>query len=453
MAKFLSDIRKQKMENQNAEALEKIRQQFETGPYPRVSLETSCKDNYNLLYYHNYATPFYLRNQKVIDTKDKIILDAGCGTGYKALALAEANPEAKIIGIDISPKSVELAKARLEYHGFNDAEFYVLSIEDLPSLGMQFDYINCDEVLYLLREPAIGLQAMKAVLKPAGIIRANLHSSLQRFNYYRAQEMFKMMGLMDGNPGEMEISIVRDLMQALKNTVLLKAKTWKSDREDDSEFFMMNYLFQEDKGYTITEMFSAIETAGLEFISMVNWRQWELMDLFEDRENLPVFLAMSLPELSVEERLHLFELFHPVHRLLDFWCGHPNAASSFVPVNEWQDTDWQSAMVHLHPQLRNSQLKDYLSQCVNSLRPFQISRDVPLPTINPVNIGSSLAACLVPLWDEPQPVTSLVQRWLQIRPVDPMTLESISQQRAFDEIKELLTSLEAFLYVLLERCD
>ena len=441
------------MENKTAEFMEKIRQQFETGPYPRTPLETSCKENYALLYYHNYATPFYLRNQQVIDTKDKIILDAGCGTGYKALALAEANPNAKIVGIDISPKSVELAKARLEYHGFNDAEFHVLSIEDLPSLGMQFDYINCDEVLYLLPNPAIGLQAMKSVLKPAGIIRANLHSSLQRVYYYRTQEMFKMMGLMDDNPGEMEISIVRDMMQSLKKEVRLKAKVWDESRENDSQFFMANYLLQEDKGYTIPEVFTAIKTADLEFINMVNWRQWELMDLFEDWENLPVFLAMSLPELAVEERLHLFELLNPTHRLLDFWCGHPNPASSFVPLDEWQDADWRSARVHLHPQLRNSQLKEYLSQCVNSLRPFQISRDVPLPTINPVNIGSSLAACLVPLWDEPQPVTALVQRWLQIRPVDPMSLESISQQRAFDEIKELLTSLEAFLYVLLERCD
>jgi SAM-dependent methyltransferase len=441
------------MENQNLESLEKIRQQFDTGPYPRVPLEISCKDNYNLLYYHNYATPFYLRNQQVIDPKDKIILDAGCGTGYKALALAEANPNAKIVGIDISPKSVELAKARLEYHGFNNAEFYVLSIEDLPSLGMQFDYINCDEVLYLLPEPAIGLQAMKSVLKPEGIIRANLHSSNHRVCYYRAQKMFKMMGLMDGNPGELEISIVRDMMKALKDNVQLKAITWKENKQDNPEFFLANYLLQEDKGYTITEMFAAIQTADLEFISMVNWRQWDLMDLFEDRENLPVFLAMSLPELSVEERLHLFELLNPIHRLLDFWCGHVNAGSTFVPVTEWQDADWGSARVHLHPQLRNSQLKEYLSQCVNSLRPFQISRDVPLPTINPVNIGSSVAACLVPLWDEPQPVTTLVQRWLQIRPVDPMTLESISQQRAFDEIKELLTSLEALLYVLLDRCD
>ena len=119
-------------------------------------------------------------------------------------------------------------------------------------------------------------------------------------------------------------------------------------------------------------MFAAMKTADLEFISMVNWRQWELIDLFEDWENLPVFLGMSLPELSAENRLHLFELLHPVHRLLDFWCGHPNNGSSFVSVDDWQDADWRSAKVYLHPQLRNLQLKNYLNQCVTDHQSFQI---------------------------------------------------------------------------------
>ncbi len=441
------------MENHNAESLEKIRQQFEANPDFRVPFEKSLKQDYDLLFYHNLLTAYYLRNQKITSSKDKIILDAGCGTGYKALALAEANPEAKIIGIDISPKSVEIAKARLEYHGFNDAEFYVLSIEDLPSLGMQFDYINCDEVLYLLPEPAIGLRAMKSVLKPEGIIRANLHSAIARVYYYRAQEIFKMMGLMDGNPGDLEISIVRDTMKALKDPVQIKAMTWSEDKENNPELLMMNYLLQEDKGYTIPEMFAAIETSDLEFISMVNWRHWELMDLFEDWENLPVFLAMSLPELSAEDRLHLFELLHPRHRLLDFWCGHPQNRCSFVPISEWQEADWRSARVHLHPQLRNPQLKEYLIACVTDHQSFEISRDVPHPTINPVIIGSDIGACLLPLWDAPQPVTTLVQRWIQIRPMDPIGLVPVSEEKAFEEITKLLTDLEAFLYVLLERCD
>jgi ubiquinone/menaquinone biosynthesis C-methylase UbiE len=316
------------MDNNAAELRKKIHQQFDTGPYPRTPLETSPKHDAKSLYIHNLANPYYLRNKKVIQTEGKVILDAGCGSGYKSLILAEANPGAKIVGIDLSEKSVELARQRLDYHGFDNTEFHVISIEELPHLGLSFDYINCDEVLYFFPDPSIGLQAMKSVLKPDGIIRTNLHSLLQRFYYYRAQEVYKFMGLMDDNPEDLEMELVREIMKNLNDKVLLKVVTWNSKFETDDERLLMNHLLQGDKGFTITEIFSALRTAELEFISMVNWRQWNLMSLFKEPENLPAFLAMSLPETTVEEQLHLYELLNPVHRLLDFWCGHPNQGQS-----------------------------------------------------------------------------------------------------------------------------
>ncbi|NET62717.1 MAG: class I SAM-dependent methyltransferase, partial [Symploca sp. SIO2E6] len=44
------------MENQASDIWEKVRQQFDTGPYPRIPLETSPKDNPGLLYIHNLVT-------------------------------------------------------------------------------------------------------------------------------------------------------------------------------------------------------------------------------------------------------------------------------------------------------------------------------------------------------------------------------------------------------------
>ena len=431
---------------------EKIRQQFDTGPYPRIPLEKSPKNDVISLYIHSLVNPYYLRNQKVIEAEGKLILDAGCGTGYKSLVLAEANPRAKIIGVDLSEKSVELARKRLQYHGFDNTEFHVISIEDLPSLGLSFDYINCDEVLYLFPEPAIGLQAMKSVLKPDGIIRANLHSSLQRRYYYRAQEVFKLMGLMDENPEEMEIELVRDIMNSLKDQVELKAITWRPELATDTERILMNYLFQGDKGFTIPEMFSALRIAELEFISMVNWRQWNLMALFKEPENLPAFLAMSLPETSIEEQLQLFELLHPTHRLLDFWCGHPNQGQSFIPVSEWTLSDWQTAQVYLVPQLKTPEIKQELVRCVTQLKQFEISQKLAISD-KPVSVDSTIAACLLPLWDEPQSMKSLVERWQQLRSVHPVTLEPTTEVEAWELVISALATLESLGYVLLERCS
>lgn len=439
------------MDNQAIELREKIRQQFDTGPYPRMPLEKSPKDDAVLLYIHSLVNPYYLRNQKVIDTRGKLILDAGCGTGYKSLVLAEANPGAKIVGVDISEKSVELARERLHHHGFDNTAFQVCSIEELPQLGIMFDYINCDEVLYLFPDPAVGLEAMKSVLKPGGIIRANLHSSLQRVYYYRVQEVFKMMGLMDENPEELEINLVREIMKSLRDQVQLKAVAWSPEIEADEERILMNHLFQGDKGYTVTEMFSAMKAVDLEFISMVNWRQWNLMALFKEPENLPAFLAMSLPETTVEEQLRLFELLNPTHRLLDFWCSHPNQGQSFLPVAEWTLSDWQEAQVHLVPQLRTLKVKEELIRCITQLKQFEISQYLAIPE-KPVSLDSNVAVCLLPLWEKSQPMKTLVEHWQKIRPMHPVTLEPTIAEEAFNVVRQLLAKLESLGYVLMERC-
>jgi len=437
------------MENQESDLIEQIRQQFDYAPYPRIPLEQSPESEYELLYLHNLVTAYYFRNRKVINTEGKLILDAGCGSGYKSLVLATANPGAKIVGIDLSEQSVKLARHRLEYHGFENAEFYAIKIEELPSLGLQFDYINADEVLYLLPDAVAGMQAMKSVLKPDGIIRTNLHSSNGRAGVFRAQAVFKTMGLMNGSPGEVEIEIVRETMEALQDEVGLKAFTWNSDRAQDEGWIMANYLLVGDKGCTIPELFALLRATDLEFINMVAWRRWDLMDLFKDPDDLPPFLAMSLPEASVEEQLHLFDLLHPLHRLFDFWCGNPGT-QAFVPVAEWTEADWQSARVHLHPQLRTSQAREDLSNCIASDTPFEISRYIIVPTLAPIAIDCTIAACLLPLWDGPQSAVSLAEKWLQSGVEPAVNLEPAAQETAFDQVKELLTRLEVFLYVLLE---
>ena len=442
------------MNEQSAELLEKIRQQFNSTPYLNVPLDLSPKYNSSLLYAQNFITPYYLRNQAFPVAEGKVILDAGCGAGFKSLILAEANPGAKIVGIDLSHESVDLAKQRLQFHGFRDAEFIVASIEDLPSLGFTFDYINCDEVLYLLPDAAKGLQAMKAVLKPEGIIRANLHSSTQRGDYFRSQQFFKLLGLMNGNPGDLEIEIARKTFESLKDGVDLKVKVWQEAAQqgdvEEKDWILANYLLQGDKGYTIVDLFAALQIADLEFISTVNWCDWEIVHLFKDAENLPLFWAMSLPEISIEQRLQLFELLHPTSRLLDFWCGHPEKTRDYEPVAAWTEEKWQTVKVQLHPQLRNSQLRENLIHSIEHHQPFNLGGYLPGLSKKIVTLESTVAATLLPLWDEPQTVTALVERSRQIQPLNPVTLEPRTPAAILNDVMTLLINLEVFLYVLLE---
>ena len=435
----------------SSEIVEKIRQQYESEPYPNFPIERSAKEETNVLPLYNIVTSYYIRNQKVTSSEGKVILDAGCGSGYKALILAEANPGARIVGVDLSPKSIEMARERLKYHKFENFEFHAMPLEELPSLGLEFDYINNDEVLYLLPDTLAGLKAMKSVLKPEGIIRTNLHSAYQRAGFFRAQKFCQTLGLMDGNPDDFEVGILKETMDALKNVVNLKQTTWGANTQKNARVSLMNHLLQGDKGFTIPEMFTLLEAAGLEFIQMLNPRQWDVTELFQNPDDLPAFWAMSLPGLTVEEQLHLYELLHPVHRLIDFWCGHPNQAQPSTPVEEWSNEDWQTARVYLHPQLQTEKVKAAMLEGMNQINSVEMSQYLPMPGLSGVWVDSSTIACLLPLWEESQSMVAMVQRWHQLRPVDSTSLEPISQESAFATVRDILSTMVGFGFVLVER--
>lgn len=439
------------MEVQNADLLEKIRQQFNSLPYPNVPIEQSPQHDANALYIHNLITPFYLRNQTLIDSRQVAILDVGCGSGYKTLTLAEANPGATVVGIDLSEKSLELARQRLHYYGFTQAQFHALPLDQIAQLGLEFDYINCDEVLYLMPDLVPALATLKAVLKPKGILRGNLHGLYQRQHYFRAQDLFALMGLMQGNPSEPEINTVLETLQAFKDGVPLKRETWKPQdaAKHPQEYVLMNFLFQGDQGYTIPDLFAALREADLEFICMVNQRHWDLRTLFQNPQDLPAFWQTALPQLSIEERLQIFELIAPVHRLLDFWCGHLGQTQSWQMPQNWQLSDWQTAQVQIHPQLQTASAKADLIEAIQQQRSVELNRHLAAPVTTPVMLNPYLAACLLPLWDAPLRFPALVQRGLKVRSRDPITLKPTNPHQTSQELRDALIHLELYSYILL----
>ncbi|MGG6296655.1 class I SAM-dependent methyltransferase [Leptolyngbya sp. AN02str] len=433
--------------------LEKIRQQFNVLPYPNIPLDKSPKEDYESLFIHNVVTPHYLHFRKVPDPQNMLILDAGCGSGYKSLILAEANPGATIVGVDLSEESVKLAKVRLDYYGFNDAQFHAMPIEEVSSLGLQFDYINCDEVLYLVPNPPLVLESLRAVLKPHGILRTNLHSAAQRGAYYRAQELFRMMGLMDHAPDDAEIKVATQTMQALKPEVIARMQSWQ-DRfatPDGKSDILANLLLLGDKGFTVPQAVELLDAAGLEFVRMVAWRRWEVADLFEQPDDLPDFWALVLGQASPLQRAMILELMHPVNRLIDFWCvGQEAIALAGTPVDDWSEEQWSRAMVHLHPQIKTEKAKQGLIEAVRAKRDFEISSYIPLPAFGPVYLDGAIAAALLPLWDGPQSIHTLAERYRVLHPVNPITLEALTSEEAFAVVQDTLNRLDAFLYVLLE---
>ncbi|GAB4352124.1 MAG: class I SAM-dependent methyltransferase [Cyanophyceae cyanobacterium] len=434
--------------------VDKVRQQFDGTPYPWLPMDTDPQKCRHLFLSHCAATAFYARDRHLdhLSVGDELsILDVGCGSGFKGLLLAHANPGARVLGIDISGKSIELAQERAEFQGMADAlEFRVMDIADLAKLEERFDYINCDEVLYLLPDPAAALAAMKAALKPQGIIRTNLHNRYQRSTVYDAQDCLQRLAMWDWPDQRQGIETVEAWLNALDPSLGI-ARMWQphqnKDVEDRAEVVMANLLLQGDRGFSVLDMAQLLAAADLHLARMVEPQDWDVLGLFRDRKALPEPLPERLATLDQFEKMHLHELLSPSNRLIDFWCS-PVPARDRADAATWTDADWGAHAVALHPLLHTPEFQEQLFDAARTLKPLDLRKLFPV-THGMTVVSSQLTPALVPLLDGPQSRDRLLQRLLEVYPLNPVTGEATDRDRLKTALTTAIVDLEAAGYLLL----
>lgn len=119
------------------------------------------------------------------------ILVAGCGTGAEAFALRHRFPNADIVGVDFSARSLAVAEAwqrrrrRLRPVRFIEADLQASS--GLPrSVGRGFDLVSCHGVLTYLPHPERGLANLARCLSPDGALYLGVNGSSHRSVALRA---------------------------------------------------------------------------------------------------------------------------------------------------------------------------------------------------------------------------------------------------------------------------
>lgn len=98
------------------------------------------------------------------------VLEAGCGVGAQTVILARKSPQTQFTSVDISPTSVEAAKAAVMRAGFGNVTLQVADLFHLPFAEASFDHVFVCFVLEHLSRPLEVLQALGRVLKPGGTL-------------------------------------------------------------------------------------------------------------------------------------------------------------------------------------------------------------------------------------------------------------------------------------------
>ena len=99
-----------------------------------------------------------------------LVLEAGCGVGAQTVALARRSPDARFTSIDISPKSIDAARRKVEDAELANVRFQQAGIFALPFPAQSFDHVFVCFVLEHLPRPAQALLTLKEQLRLGGTI-------------------------------------------------------------------------------------------------------------------------------------------------------------------------------------------------------------------------------------------------------------------------------------------
>ena len=103
------------------------------------------------------------------------ILDVATGRGAVLFPLARiAGPTGRIVGIDISSKMLEAARADTQVRGFKEIDLQLMDAEKLEFPDDTFDIVSCGFALFFFPSLSKTLAEFRRVLKPGGKLAVSI---------------------------------------------------------------------------------------------------------------------------------------------------------------------------------------------------------------------------------------------------------------------------------------
>lgn len=138
---------------------------------------TSREESLNHFYWRSDQYINYLNLMPVSGLDGKVVLDYGCGPGNDLIGFIEYSKPLRLIGADVSGRSLEMAKKRVAIHG-GEVEFVKLDEKNtvLPLASCSVDYIHSSGVLHHVYNLEPTLLELFRVLRPGGQLRVMVYN-------------------------------------------------------------------------------------------------------------------------------------------------------------------------------------------------------------------------------------------------------------------------------------
>lgn len=238
-----------------------VRIQYEENPYPRWTQVASA---YTLRSLDSFMRErFPLSAYRPLGKPRLDYLIAGCGTGRQVAAVMQAFDNIDVTAIDLSLASLGYAKRKTDALGLK-VDYGQADILELGSLGRKFDVVDSGGVLHHMRDPAAGWRELVSLLRPNGLMRIALYSTMARNDVAAVRRFLAVRNL---QPTPDDIRRGRAALVAMPDATPERNVTQGRDFATMSE--CRDLLFHvEEHTFTLAEIGGFLDANGLDLIAL-----------------------------------------------------------------------------------------------------------------------------------------------------------------------------------------
>ena len=222
---------------------------------------------------------------------DLDILIAGCGTNQAAV-LAYNNPAAKVVAVDVSQPSLDHQQHLKDQHDLRNLELRRLPIEELWTLGLDFDLVISTGVLHHMADPLVGMKALAECLRPDSVAAIMLYGKYGRIGVELLETIFQDLDLRQDNAS---VQIVEETVDALPEDHAVSSYLHQARDLQADAALVDTFLHGRKRNYTVDECVELVDSAGLDFQGWFHKTPYDPHEMFVAPSEF-VTIANTLPE-------------------------------------------------------------------------------------------------------------------------------------------------------------
>jgi SAM-dependent methyltransferase len=137
----------------------------------------SANESLEYFYWRNDQYVGYIDLLPVIGQEGKVVLDFGCGPGHDLVGFGLFSRPRRLVGVDVSPRSLDEARRRLALHAI-EAELVCQPERQivLPLDDGAVDYVHCSGVLHHIADREGTLKELRRVVHRDGEMRVMVYN-------------------------------------------------------------------------------------------------------------------------------------------------------------------------------------------------------------------------------------------------------------------------------------